>query len=269
MDDNGTVNPGSLDTDIDASSEITVSIIEGFEGFEPYVYKFDTAISRTAGQAVWLMVDSTDSHTGGYYRNYTCQTVGATGRVWNGEVWEAPTTAFNMVYQLNFTTENSVAFQDCITQAGQFIAGVDTITFGVTTPSDHSGNPISALQFIQNLLDAGSSNFRRLIPKITRQRYIRVTEESVGGASTAELMLSRNGAVYHISGKEVWPNYRDPCGKWCVIDALIPSTLSASRAVDPSTLMIEQSTYQGSDGSIFLHPRGIPSAFEIFSIENK
>lgn len=269
MDDTGTSNPGSLDTDINASSEITVSIIEGFEGFEPYTYKFDTAISVTAGDEFWLVVDSTDKHRGGYYRTYTCQTVGATGRVWNGTTWEAPATAFNMVYQLNFTTENSIAFTDCLDQAGQFFAGWSIPVFGVTSPSEHSGNPISALQFAMNLLEAGSSNNRRLLPYVNRQRYVTVTEESVGGSSTAKLMLDRNGLVYTISGKVLWPTYQNPCGNWCSITSLIPSTLSASRAVDPSVFMIDNASYLGSDGRLFLHARGIPSQFEVFSIEKK
>jgi len=41
------------------------------------------------------------------------------------------------------------------------------------------------------------------------------------------------------------------------------------RAVDPSVFMIENATYQGSDGRAFLHPRGIPGPFEVFSIENR
>jgi hypothetical protein len=269
MDNTATSNPGSLTTDINASSEITVSIIQGFVGFEAYTYKFDVPVAVTVGDQFWLVVDSTDKHKGGYYRNYTCQTVGATGRVWNGTTWEAPTTAFNMVYQLNFTTENSIAFSDCLDQAGQFFVGHSVPVFGVTSPAEHSGNPISALTFAMNMLEAGSSNNRRLLPYVNRQRYVTVTEEAVGGASTAKIMLSRDSGVYQISGHEPWPPYQNPCGNWCTVDSLIPSTISASRSVDPSVFMVENATYQGSTGGLLLHPRGIPSLFEVYSIERK
>lgn len=258
--------PGAWGTEL-ASAEATKDRIEQFEGFEWEVYKLNTSVAKAAGDNIWLVFDSQVNGTGDDFKTWIKEGAG-TAKVHNGTSWGDPGTAFNMIYRLYLTTDSGDQITDIVSLCGQFITGNDHLTTGINTASQ-MGAITSAKSVLDNIIEMGTSNNKPLVVKVDRNRFMWVYEDTVGSATTATLILRRDGMLYNISGGEPFSPYADPCGKWCIVDGLIPSTVSATRSIDASCFKIARATYNAGDNRVTLEPEGITSPFEAFAVARK
>jgi hypothetical protein len=258
--------PGTWGTQL-ATAEASKSRIDAFEGFEWEVYKLDSAVSKNAGDNFWIVFDSQNIGKSDIYKTWIKQEAGS-GIIHNGTSWISPVTPFNMIYRTYLTTDSGDQIRDIMSRCGQFIAGYDTFHTGVNAASQ-MGSITTGKSVMDNLVNMGTSNNKMLVAKALRSRYVRIYESELANVGISTLILKSNGHLYNRSGGELYPPYTDPCGQWVTIESLVPSTLSAARAIDASIFRVARATYNAQTEQSTLEPDGVSSPFEIFAVSRK
>ncbi len=110
---------------------------------------------------------------------------------------------------------------------------------------------------LEELLEAGTSNNRRMLAWVTHDRYLRVFEEPTGSRTAATVIVDREGRFWNAART---PLTKAPVGEWCrVLDAMLPETNP-----DPLLVFIERIQFDCETG--FWQnpePRGTESAYKV------
>lgn len=254
-----------------ASVDVELARIQAYGGYAPELFTLSTPVSVTAGDQVWVVYDAQETSEG-WYKVWCYQNGGGNALTQNAAgTWGSPGTPFDIDWQIVYTTDNGVRLSDALSTKAQFISGSSVPTISITTEDYNGGTQETALSAITNVLDNGSSNGRRLVAKVDRQRFVTVTEEVALTDANVKLILGRDGQLYNKSGGEVFPAYQDPTGLWCTVEGLVPSSISANRGVDVSCFIIERARFHGTDKkvTVSVEARGTRNGFSIFEIRNQ
>jgi hypothetical protein len=149
-------------------------------------------------------------------------------------------TDFQWLWKINGLIENGLQIAAIVTNVNQFIAGTDVqVSSGqVTTPTQDGTR--TALEIITELLNNGTTNKRRLLARVTRDRILTIYEEPALPTKReyVPLRLTRKGRLVDRFGH---PVVSDPCGQWCLSDAFgFPDEL----VVNPGLHLIESAEWR-------------------------
>jgi hypothetical protein len=149
---------------------------------------------------------------------------------------------------------------------GQFLEGTDIIdASGVSTNENRSGDQ-PAGQIIQELAEQiGTTNDRRILATVTRDRYLRLTEEPAFSEGAVKLFISGDGRIVSRRGVE-WLGATNPVGQWLLLKDVIPATLDVGRLADPGHFFTERARFAPSRGLWIPEPRGLPSTWDLAPI---
>lgn len=169
-------------------------------------------------------------------------------------------------YYLNTNTQ-SVETTDqiaaIVTAEGQFLTGTDIETSSGVFSSEYRDGDATALTEIKELLRTGTTNGRRLLATVTRERRLRIYEEPEAGAN--DYLLLSTGKLRNQYDVPV-EDHKCPCGVWAQLKDVLPSFVDVSRLANPTRVFIEQSEYDARSLSLRLQPRGVLSPWDISRI---
>jgi len=101
---------------------------------------------------------------------------------------------------------------------------------------------------LEQLLNAGTANHRRLLCEITQKRQMRVYEEPEKPEDKQEsYALNPDGKILFAVETEIDQSLC-PVGVWCRLQGIIPPTVDLSLISDPSLFFIDDAEYSVQDG---------------------
>jgi hypothetical protein len=138
-------------------------------------------------------------------------------------------------------------------QEGQFFGTVHVnFTSGITTSLYRSGDTKALFEATQ-LLEMGTTNFRRMLATVDINRQVRVYEEP--SESTLPYLVRANGDIYSAYDeplrKELCPH-----GVWARWKDIIPPSVDTSALSGPSKFFIEETEYDVQADRLRPLPRG-------------
>src|SRR3990172_434512 len=127
-------------------------------------------------------------------------------------------------------TENTTQISAMVTAAGQFFAGsIIEATAGITSNENRDGHS-TALTYINQLLNAGTTNVRPLLARVDRQRYLHVYERSAEPPTNAPDYLWRGDGKLETPLGQIVPDKECKTAVWAKPKD-IPSTLGGFSAI--------------------------------------
>lgn len=160
--------------------------------------------------------------------------------------------------------ETSQQARSIATAFGQFITGVDLqVSSGVTCESYRDGDA-TALYEAEQLLTMGTSNNRRMLAWVDRNRVLRVYEEPT---SSNPYFLLRDGSL---STPFDTPLRRENCpvACWARLRDVIPNSVDVSKLIDPTLVFIEENEYDVETDTLTPTPRGMVNPFDLARVKD-
>jgi hypothetical protein len=127
-----------------------------------------------------------------------------------------------------------------ITQEGQFFSAVNQdVTSGIVTGVHRSGDTTALFEATQ-LLDMGTTNFRRMLASVDINRVVRIYEEPP--ENSMPHLVAADGSIYSPYGE---PLRKEVCpyGMWARWLDIIPPSVDTSLLSGPSKFFIEECEY--------------------------
>jgi hypothetical protein len=211
---------------------------------QPWRWITFTGLALSAG-TYWLVVRRSGTVDAlNYYSLGMTDVANGTCLAWNGAAWVAHPRALYLPYRVWGTESSEAQITRIISDAGQFIAGVDGVATGINTNQYRDGD-MTAYDEIEKLLDLGSSAGKRLLATVTPARMLRIYEEPA--KSTDGDRLQPDGTLRNIASGRRQRGLL-PTGEWLVVDG-VPSSINAQ--LDLSPLFVDEAGWRATDPDIF------------------
>jgi hypothetical protein len=111
--------------------------------------------------------------------------------------------------------------------------------------SDYKRGDASALREVEDLLQSGTINKRRLLCSVERDRSVRIYEEP--GSTTEDVVLRLDGSVERIGTR--WINPYAPSGVWASMRELFGGLQTLNSIHDVSAVFIEKCEWDAERGA--------------------
>jgi hypothetical protein len=158
------------------------------------------------------------------------------------------------------SVETTTQIAAMITAAGPFFLSTSIMSNSGITSSEYRDGESLAIEAIEKLLKGGTTNGRRLLATVTRERMVRVYEEPTAGAN--DYLLNSQGDL-----SDSWelsiPRQRCTVGVWARLKDVIPATADVSKLADPSRIFIEAAEFNADKLTYSPEPRGVPGVWEL------
>lgn len=177
-------------------------------------------------------------------------------KYWNGSAWVNPVTAAgtataSMPFSVYGKEETTTQMQRLEADAGQFLIGTQLLDFSSLTTYQFRDGKLRASAELENLLDTGASDGRRLLSTVTAQRILQIYKEPLQGTYDT-VQVNLNSEWFDYVGSPLEPGVL-PVGKWAEIRDL-PPDVAAYTKVTP--FFIEEATYDARSNDLQVTPRG-------------
>jgi hypothetical protein len=186
-------------------------------------------------------------------------------RIYGGSTWAArsPDADMPFILSVNNNVESTSQIIELARTYGEFITATAVdVGSGVILPSYRDGDTLTLAE-IEELLEVGGVNARRLLASVDVERRLRIWEEPA--ATTVAYRLNRDGQLLdRLLG--VVDDYAAPVGVWVRLQDVIPGNADVSKLNSPELQFIEGATWSADNG-LRLQFRGQPSIEEMFKIK--
>lgn len=145
------------------------------------------------------------------------------------------------------------------TAAGEFISAVDLEVASGLSISEFRDGDGTALFELQELLEMGTSNYRRMLATVDLNRRLRIYEEPT---SSNPYLITKRGELRDAFDTPV-RREQCPVGVYARLKDVIPGSLDTSKLADPSMMFIEEAEYAPAGDILTLTPRGEQSPWDI------
>ncbi len=201
-----------------------------------------------------------DANSAGGYANGSMLLYNTNISAWAAETGYPGDLLFKVVGNVETTSQ----IVTLITTCGQFFAGsiIESVSGIESNPYRFGDTP--GLYELLKLLNAGTSNHRRLLCEVTPNRYLRVFEEAAVPANPlASYGLTKDGKL--VTQYLTWVDpISCPVGFWCHQVDVIPPTVDLSIVADPSLFFIEEAEYDvAADRYMLTRTRDQADIFDI------
>lgn len=178
--------------------------------------------------------------------------------------WIARVPDADALFRVNGVEETTAQITQIESDEGQFLAGtIIEDTSGVYTSPYRDGDS-TALAEVAALLKRGTTNDRRLLAEVTRDRYLRVYEEPELDDETVGLLIDSDGALSTPLAGALDAG-KSPVGQWCQFKDM-PATVNMGLLADASFFFIETAEFDVETQTWQVTPRGAPTPWELSTI---
>lgn len=179
---------------------------------------------------------------------------GGAFKVWNGSAWVARGTDADLCFNVlvNDLVETSKQIRDLSTNFGPSVINAEIIeaNSGVFMRSFRDGET-TALKEIEELLEGGTVNGRRLMCEVDANRNFVLREEPAD--TTVAYSLDKKGNLFGPQGNQI-PAHRPAIGVYVRLRDLMAGASSSVRLADPTVQFIDSAEW--SEGSVSFKFRG-------------
>jgi len=160
--------------------------------------------------------------------------------------------------------ETTTQVAEIVTSLGEFIEGMLIEDASGVSAIEYRDGDTNAQAEIVALLERGTSNGRRVLAEVTRERYLRLYEEPASGSS--DYLLLADGSLHDAYDNPLPPG-ACVAGVWARLKDILPASIDTTRLADPALVFIEESEWdEGAYRLGRIEPRG-PSAMSLGEIE--
>ncbi|MFZ3150254.1 MAG: choice-of-anchor R domain-containing protein [Anaerolineaceae bacterium] len=239
-------NPGTVLT----TGHLPASVFT--DSFQWVTFTLADKILLQPGTTYWISVFITDGPVSpvNYYRVDVNEFAPAAEKikVYITSAWIAPLYPATMLYQVGGVADTGAQLQRMFSMGGQFFSGVDGMTTGIDS-SPYRDGQTTVLQCAEELMDVGTSDARRLLARVTPERWVVVYEEPA--KEDSQWYIKSNGKIYNNLGLEIQP-WDIPCGIWLRLMDVIPGSADTGKIIDASFVFVDGIDYNGDSGSFKL-----------------
>lgn len=152
---------------------------------------------------------------------------------------------------------NTEQITTVLSQKAQYITAVDLLATGDISLSEYQDGTKTSKEIVENLLAAGLANGTGLLATVTRDRVVRIYEESTDD----RLFLQADGQILDIWGNPLL-QHTCPVAQRCLLRDVIPATVDVDRMANPTRFFVQRSEFTVEDWRLLLEPRGTESPWE-------
>jgi hypothetical protein len=142
----------------------------------------------------------------------------------------------------------------------QFITGSDILVTGDISLSQYQDGSGTCTKIIEDLLAIGLASGTRLQATVTRDREVRLTEESLED----QLFLQADGMIRNLYNNPLL-QHTCPVGQWCLLRDVIQPTIDVVRMTNPTRFFVQRSEFTAESWSLIMEPRGRGGPWEILN----
>lgn len=256
-------DPGSL-----LATATAVPYTDIGDDFDDVTFTFPTPYLLSPGTQYWLKVARSGSISSSNFfivaatLDMTANIYGLC-KLYNGSAWVAVTPTVDMLFKINFVQETTQSISESIADVGALLVGTDIATASGTYENPATDGETTALDVIEKLMKAGTSNSRRILSDVDATRRVRLYEAPASSAG-ATLYINRRGQVVNAAG-EVLNDYC-PVGVW-----VSPIDLARGGALAPAgatpLFYLEGMDYNASNGSVSPRLKGQRDPFDLNGVK--
>ena len=219
-------------------------------------FALDVPVALTANTTYWIVVRRTGTLDPLNYYTVALDEDAGYGagylRMYNGAAWVARTVDASMIFRVEGVEATTAQIAEIVDAAGQFLTGtaLDDVS-GIDTLQFRDGI-VDALTELGDLLTLGTSNARRLLCAVERDRSLRVREEPAY-TGTPDYVRHLDGRITTPQGVALSPG-EVPVGVWLRVETPIPPGQGVN--VDPTLLFVERCEYNAAGMEYNITPRG-------------
>ncbi len=245
-------NSGAPGTVLASCSTLGSTIDENLKWHE---FQLSSRINLTAATTYWIVVDRDGAiDPNNYYKVDANEDLGYTSgvmRLYTGSTWVARSPDADMVFSVGGQSETTEQL-DTILDDCEFITAIDMeCASGIYSPSYRDGR-LTAGEIVEELLETGGPNGRRLHAQIDVNRRCRVYEEPAEGSE--DYYLRADGTLSDYLDKPIRVG-RWPVGVWAKLKDVIPDSLDLNVVLDARRVYIERVVYETGTGIVRFTPR--------------
>jgi hypothetical protein len=160
------------------------------------------------------------------------------------------------LYYINPDTDDvdtATQIVDIITAKGPFFRAIaNEVTSGIDVTEARDGDATALYEVVQ-LLELGTTNYRRMLAAVDEYRTVRIFEEPA--LSTQLYRLRPDGALYNPYGTQERKTLC-PAGVWMRLEDAVPPTVDMTYIGDPSLIFVEEMEYDAVEDRLTPTPRG-------------
>ncbi len=198
-----------IGTDVDWVRAVLTQTIE-LTPNETYFLVFESDFSDESNYQIITLDPNNGYHGGNCYRYVNNE--------WVEDEKDIPFRLYN-----NVLTETSQQIQNYLTDCGQFFSRVFIDDRSGHYAESFRNGDTTALAEAEALLEIGTSNYRRLLARVTSDRAV-VVYEQPAEPDHADLEIRNDNKLYYRAGSAVGEHY-DPTGKWISVEPVIYGAL--------------------------------------------
>lgn len=231
-------SPGSLVERVSVDPDTLI----GTE-FDWLTVTFTNAATLTPATSYWIVIDPNGATSPNAFVAFAASLakgyVSGSTKVYNGSAWATPSPDAELLFDLKLAALTTSQVSRLITDYGALL-GATTIqdASGVYSEPGRDGES-DALREITQLLHAGSTNGRRMLARVLRDKTVTITEAP---AAAAGLYLDRGGRITDAVGLPAHPQ-TCPVGLWLAPRDVVPAGAPAAPLGAATLFYIEESEY--------------------------
>jgi hypothetical protein len=256
--DSGSNTPGA---DLATATLNGADISENLNWVE---FMLSARVSLAPATTYWITIERTGGlETANYYKIDANEELGyprGEMKIHHGSIaWDSRAPDADVLFAVGGVQETTQQLLTILSGA-QFFTAVDLeIESGVWSSPWRSGDR-TALNEAEDLLDSGTSNQRRMLASVDRNRRVRVYEEPASGGG--DYFLRQDGQM---------SNYLDvlldktqyPVGVWARLKDIIPASVDVTRLADPNKVFIEEVNYDNKNERVSMREREAGRLLEV------
>ncbi len=241
------------------------------------VFKYSGTVSLTGGTTYWIILDrdGSDSITDYYVADLTFGGAYVNGQMkyLAGTAWTtASVPAADMPFSItgeviDANTDTATQIHDIIEDYGAIVplsTAVILDASGIST-SPYRERENTALYEIEELIELGTTNNRRLLMKVRKDRVMEIYEEPAG---TVSGYFNNNGDIYN-SGGGLLMKETCPCGIYLDLAGVIPDGILGRHLSPDKTMFIEKSEYIPKTKELRIASAEMVSEFDFLVVRNE
>ena len=229
-------------------------------------FNFDSNVALSLSTTYHLVIEKYGANdASNYYVVSVDEALGYTNgalQLYDGASWGARGTDADLAFRVGGIQETTTQIETAIDDEGQFISSVTLDDTSGVYSSQYRDGDTTTLTEVEELLKDGTTNDKRLLATVKRDRRLVVSEEPA--TSSLDYLLERDGVLTnHLGVKERPATCR--VGVWAELKDVIPITLGTSLA-NPSPMFIDHAEFSGQTGRTRYTPRGIPQPWDLMKM---
>lgn len=219
--------------------------------------------SLAVGTTYWLMVSRSGANSySDFYEVMVDPDLGYAPevlKIYDGSGWVSRPENANMIFRITGLEDTDAQMETLITAAAEFIVRNEVAASGTETNQWRSGEN-TALAELEALLNLGTSNERRMLARVTRERTLIVEEEPT---QPDPIVYFQRGSGELVDRNGVAITGYPPVGQWIGLKDVIPDGVHVSELLRPGPYLLERAEYRVAAKAWQLEARNSLGAFDL------